>query len=99
VRSDSAPNSGFATSVQAAPAPSTRASAASFSAGASASTCCGSRIWIGPNSPAYSPIQASTNRSTQPADTRSVGSASPPVDIAPPTGPQGRGPEAEDTVR
>ena len=52
--------------------------------GASASTCWGSRTWIGPNRPAYSPIQASTNRTTQPADTRPVGSASPLVAIVAP---------------
>ena len=64
VRSDSAPNSGLATTDTAEPRPVTSPKTNSLSPGATASACWASSTWIGPKKPAQTPSPASVTRAT-----------------------------------
>ena len=76
VRSDSAPNSGFATTETADPTPVTTPKTSSLWPGETTCACWASSTWIGPKKPAHSPSPASVTAVTHRRVTGSTGSAS-----------------------
>ena len=76
VRSDSAPNSGFATTETADPTPVTTPKTSSLWPGETSCACWASSTWIGPKNPAHSPSPASVTQATHRRGTESTGSAS-----------------------
>ena len=75
VRSEIAPNAGFATTDTAAPTPVTSPNTNSLLPGATASDCFASSTWIGPSHAANTPTFASTTAAVHRARTGTVGSA------------------------
>jgi len=76
VRSESAPNNGFASAATAAPTPVTTPNTSSLLLGATCSACSASRTWIGPKKAANIPTVASVRPATQIRATGSTGGAS-----------------------